>query len=48
MKIIIIEGNSANNFESLHALINECYKKYYDSLVFCFDDAHPNNILNGH
>ncbi len=48
MKIIIREGNDAKNFVSLHPLISECSKKYCDSLMFCFDDAHPNDILNGH
>ncbi|WP_418453681.1 adenine deaminase [Borreliella bissettiae] len=48
MKIIIREGSAAKNFESLHPLISECPKKYCDSLMFCFDDAHPNDILNGH
>ncbi|WP_418905937.1 adenine deaminase [Borreliella carolinensis] len=48
MKIIIREGSAAKNFESLHPLISECSKKYCDSLMFCFDDAHPNDILNGH
>ncbi|WP_215537588.1 adenine deaminase [Borreliella bavariensis] len=48
MKIIIREGSAAKNFESLHPLISECSKEYCDSLMFCFDDAHPNDILNGH
>ncbi len=48
MKIIIREGSAAKNFESLHPLISECSKKYCDSLMFCFDDTHPNDILNGH
>ncbi|MDO7256933.1 adenine deaminase [Borreliella burgdorferi] len=48
MKIIIREGSAAKNFESLHPLISECSKKYCDSLMFCFDDSHPNDILNGH
>lgn len=48
MKILIREGSAAKNFESLHPLISECSKKYCDSLMFCFDDAHPNDILNGH
>lgn len=48
MKIIIREGSAAKNFESLHPLISECSKEYCDSLMFCFDDAHPNDILHGH
>ncbi|ACO38538.1 adenine deaminase (plasmid) [Borreliella burgdorferi 29805] len=48
MKIIIREGSAAKNFESLHPLISECSKKYCDSLMFCSDDAHPNDILHGH
>lgn len=48
MKIIIREGSAAKNFESLHPLISECSKEYCDSLMFCFDYAHPNDILHGH
>nr|WKC77489.1 adenine deaminase [Borreliella valaisiana] len=48
MKIIIREGSAAKNFESLHPLISECFGKYCNSLMFCFDDAHPNDILHGH
>ncbi|WP_327786098.1 adenine deaminase [Borreliella garinii] len=48
MKIIIREGSAAKNFESLNPLISECSKEYCDSLMFCFDDAHPNDILHGH
>ncbi|AHH04323.1 Putative adenine deaminase (plasmid) [Borrelia nietonii YOR] len=48
MKILIREGSAAKNFEALHPLISECSGKYRDYLMFCFDDAHPDILLNGH
>lgn len=42
MKIIIREGSAAQNFQSLHPLI----RMYPDRLMFCVDDAHPDDILH--
>ena len=44
MKILIREGSAAKNFEALHPLIDE----YYENMMFCSDDRHPNELLNGH
>ena len=44
MKIQIREGSSAKNFEALYPLIDE----YPDSCMFCSDDLHPNDLVNGH
>ncbi len=44
MKILIREGSAAKNFEALAPLIDN----YYEQLMFCSDDKHPNDILEGH
>ncbi|MDB2614023.1 adenine deaminase [Chlamydiales bacterium] len=44
MKIIIREGSAAKNYEALHTLI----KTHPDSLMFCSDDKHPNELVEGH
>lgn len=44
MKIIIREGSAARNFDALEPLIAE----YPDRLMFCTDDAHPDDLLAGH
>jgi len=44
MKILIREGSAAKNFEALHPLID----KYHESLMFCSDDKHPNDLSKGH
>ena len=44
MKILIREGSAAKNFEALHPLIDE----FYEQLMFCSDDRHPNDLLRGH
>ena len=44
MKIIIREGSAAKNFNALHPLISE----YSDNLMFCSDDKHPDDLLEGH
>lgn len=44
MKIQIREGSSAKNFEELYPLIDE----YPHSCMFCSDDLHPDDLLNGH
>ena len=44
MQILIREGSAAKNYEALSPLI----KEYSDMLMFCSDDKHPNDLLNGH
>ncbi|GGZ28777.1 adenine deaminase [Echinicola pacifica] len=44
MKILIREGSAAKNFEALVGLFDE----YHDSLMFCSDDKHPDNLVEGH
>jgi len=44
MKILIREGSAARNFEALHELISE----YPGMVMFCSDDKHPDELLQGH
>lgn len=44
MKIIIREGSAAKNYEALHPLI----KQFPDKIMFCSDDKHPNDLVEGH
>jgi adenine deaminase len=44
MKILIREGSAAKNFEALIDLIHE----HSDSMMFCSDDKHPNDLAVGH
>jgi adenine deaminase len=44
MKILIREGSAAKNFEDLIDLLPEHYK----NLMFCSDDKHPDNLVEGH
>ena len=44
MKIIIREGSAAKNFEALIGLLPE----YYENILFCSDDKHPDDLLVGH
>ncbi|MEA2099761.1 MAG: adenine deaminase [Campylobacterota bacterium] len=44
MKILIREGSAAKNYEALSPLI----ESYSDMLMFCSDDKHPNDLLEGH
>ena len=44
MRIIIREGSAARNFEALHPLI----ARYGDHLMFCSDDKHPDDLMEGH
>lgn len=44
MKILIREGSAAKNFEALHPLISDCP----NMLMFCSDDKHPDDLLEGH
>ncbi len=44
MKILIREGSAAKNFEELHPLI----KMFPDSVMFCSDDKHPDDLIESH
>ena len=44
MKILIREGSAAKNFDALHPLI----KDHADQLMFCSDDKHPDDLIQGH
>ncbi|MBP9196203.1 MAG: adenine deaminase, partial [Saprospiraceae bacterium] len=44
MKIIIREGSAAKNFEALHTLIGT----HPDMVMFCSDDKHPDDLMEGH
>jgi len=44
MKVQIREGSAAKNYEELHNLIDE----YYENLMFCSDDRHPNDLVKEH
>ncbi|MCX7880712.1 MAG: adenine deaminase [Ignavibacteria bacterium] len=44
MKILIREGSAAKNFEELFPLL----LKYPNDVMFCTDDLHPGDLLQGH
>ncbi|MDH3709477.1 MAG: adenine deaminase [Cyclobacteriaceae bacterium] len=44
MKVIIREGSAAKNFDALIGLLPE----YRDQVMFCSDDKHPDNLVEGH
>jgi adenine deaminase len=44
MKIQIREGSAAKNYEALHPLIDD----FYENLMFCSDDRHPNDLVKEH
>ena len=44
MKIQIRQGSAARNYDDLHPLIED----YYENLMFCSDDKHPNDLVKGH
>ena len=44
MKVIIREGSAAKNFDALIDLLPE----YYENIMFCSDDKHPDDLLEGH
>jgi adenine deaminase len=44
MKILIREGSAAKNFDALAPLLPE----FADRLMFCSDDKHPDNLVEGH
>ncbi|GAA4282307.1 adenine deaminase [Gaetbulibacter aestuarii] len=44
MKILIREGSAAKNFEALIDLL----PKHYENMMFCSDDKHPDDLIEGH
>lgn len=44
MKILIREGSAAKNFDALIGLLPE----HYPNMMFCSDDKHPDNLVEGH
>jgi len=44
MKILIREGSAAKNFDELISLLDE----YPTKIMFCSDDKHPNDLVEGH
>lgn len=44
MQVIIREGSAAKNFNALIDLLDE----YYEHMMFCSDDKHPDDLLVGH
>lgn len=44
MKVIIREGSAAKNFDALINLLPD----YYENMMFCSDDKHPDDLLLGH
>ena len=44
MKVLIREGSAARNFDELISLI----KDYPEMIMFCSDDKHPDDLVNGH
>jgi|TARA_B110000238_G_scaffold200890_1_gene252997 adenine deaminase len=44
MKVIIREGSAAKNFEALIDLL----PTYFENMMFCSDDKHPDDLLLGH
>ena len=44
MKIQIREGSAAKNFEALVALLED----HADKVLFCSDDKHPDDLVEGH
>ena len=44
MKIMIREGSAAKNFDELISLLDD----YPNEIMFCSDDKHPNDLIEGH
>lgn len=44
VKILIREGSAAKNFEALIPLLD----KHFENIMFCSDDKHPDNLVEGH
>ncbi len=43
MKILIREGSASKDFDELIPIV----EKHYESCMFCSDDKHPDDLLNG-
>ncbi|QRR03917.1 adenine deaminase [Dyadobacter sandarakinus] len=44
VKILIREGSAARNFDALIPLLSQ----FPDEIMFCSDDKHPDNLVEGH
>jgi adenine deaminase len=44
MNVLIREGSAAKNFDALIDLLPE----HYENMMFCSDDKHPDDLLEGH
>lgn len=44
MKVLIREGSAARNFDALLPLLAD----HADDIMFCSDDKHPDDLVNGH
>ena len=44
MKVMIREGSAAKNFDELIPIVNE----HYENCMFCTDDMHPDDLIEGH
>lgn len=44
MRVLIREGSAAKNFDALIGLLPQ----YYERMMFCSDDKHPDELLLGH
>ncbi|RBL93908.1 adenine deaminase [Chitinophaga flava] len=44
MHVLIREGSAAKNFEALIPLLHD----YPEKIMFCSDDKHPDNLVEGH
>lgn len=44
MKVLIREGSAARNYQALIPLLKEAP----ESVMFCTDDSHPTDLINGH
>ncbi|MDP4680777.1 MAG: adenine deaminase [Cyclobacteriaceae bacterium] len=44
MKILIREGSAAKNFDALIPLLED----HFQNMMFCSDDKHPDNLVDGH
>ena len=44
MKILVREGSAAKNFDALIDLL----PAYYENMMFCSDDKHPDDLIIGH
>ena len=44
MKVMIREGSAAKNFDEMIPIVNE----HYENCMFCTDDMHPDELIEGH